>query len=73
MAPPGNKIFVAFTQFELEEFNEESDDRTSNGCSFDYLQIVQKKAGDKDVIETQNYCGGMPKEFTSIGDTVVFK
>ncbi|KAJ6633725.1 Cubilin like, partial [Pseudolycoriella hygida] len=72
VAPVGNQIFVAFSQFEVEESTMEHV-QTSDDCSFDYLEIIQKKSGDKEFEQKQTYCKTMPKEFTSIGDVVVFK
>lgn len=58
---------IAFSQFEVEQSYDESE------CSFDYLEIVQKKSDDKEVAQSEKYCTTMPKEFTSIGDIVVVK
>lgn len=72
-APPGNKILIAFSQFETEKFNEEAYGISSNDCGIDYLEIVQKKSEDKEVSQAEKYCKTMPKEFTSIGDIVVLR
>lgn len=73
IAPPGNKILIAFSQFETEEFNSETFGGLSNDCGVDYLEIVEKKSEDKEVSQTEKYCKTMPKEFTSIGDLVVIR
>lgn len=72
-APPGNKILVAFSQFETEENYEELYGTSSSDCKYDYLEIIQKKSEDKEVAQTEKYCKEMPKVFTSIGDIVVVK
>lgn len=69
LAPPGNKVLIAFSQFEIEENYEER----SNECSYDYLEIVQKKSDDKEISISEKFCREMPKEFTSIGDIVLIK
>ncbi|KAG4066297.1 hypothetical protein HA402_000521 [Bradysia odoriphaga] len=71
IAPRGNKIFVAFSQFEIEESYDDSDE--TKECTFDYVEIVQKKSDDKEVSQSEKYCKEMPKDFNSIGDTVVVR
>lgn len=70
-APAGNRIYVAFSQFELEEFNEEY---YSGYECFDYLKIEQKKSGSDEILDDgPKICGKMPAPFFSIADVVVFK
>lgn len=40
-------------------------------CVYDYLQIDEKN--DNELLQTQKYCGGIPKEFTSTNEKIVFK
>lgn len=71
IAPPGNKIFIAFSQFETESSYDDSDE--TKECTYDYLEIVQKKSDDKEALQSEKFCKAMPKDITSIGDTVIVK
>lgn len=67
IAPHGNKIFVAFSEFSMESAYSEED----TVCNYDYLQIDERN--DKEVLRSEKYCNKMPNEFTSSSEIVLFK
>lgn len=77
IAPPGNKILIAFSQFETEDSYGESMPSSSAVCEYDYLEIVQGRSEDKESSQSgqsgDKYCRSMPKQFTSVGDIVDIK
>lgn len=65
-APQGNKIFVAFSAFNLEYIKTDL-----TACAFDYLRIEQRN--QKTVLQSEQFCENMPKPFTSFSEIVAFK
>lgn len=69
-ATKGNKLFVEFSHFDLENYNT-FHNATEHLCNFDYLEIIQYK-GDERLLSSK-YCNSAPPPLTSMGDSVVVK
>lgn len=69
LTPPlGNKLYVEFSHFKLEHFDDDAD--SLDQCNFDYLIIEEVDAENE--ISTKKHCSHMPKAFTTT-HTVIFK
>ncbi|XP_055528454.1 cubilin homolog [Wyeomyia smithii] len=64
--PPGNKIDVEFSHFEIEN-GMIFDKNSSHVCNFDYVEISEPH--DERSI-SQKYCNNMPPKITSKGSTI---
>lgn len=62
--PPGNKVFLEFSDFELEYSNEDDESTGDNECSFDHLEISEIDA-DNNISKKSKYCNNMPKSLTT--------
>ena len=70
LAPKGNKIFIAFSDFEMEDGYTFT--RTNDQCKNDYVQI-DEYSGDNGLAHSQTFCEGKPTDILSIGNKVVIK
>ncbi|XP_055632024.1 cubilin homolog [Toxorhynchites rutilus septentrionalis] len=64
--PPGNKIDIEFSHFELEN-NLLYENNKSHVCHFDYIDIIEPE--DERSLSTR-YCNQMPAKMTSKGSSV---
>ncbi|GAB0086814.1 Cubilin [Sergentomyia squamirostris] len=66
-APLGNKVYIEFLHFEIE--NNDSEQSGDHVCNFDYITIEEK---DEDqIVKKKKYCNSSPKSFTSVGEVVI--
>lgn len=69
--PPGNRVFIEFSHFEMEHPWSSDDDSRSVNCMFDHLTIEERDSSDT-VVRSDKYCQSMPKPINTTY-TVVLK